>query len=33
VDLEEYAAVWLADQPGLLRLMPVNRGEEPEEHA
>jgi excisionase family DNA binding protein len=33
VDLEEYAAVWLADQPGLLRLTPVNRGEEPEEHA
>jgi excisionase family DNA binding protein len=33
VDLEEYAAVWLAGQRQLPRLTPANSGEEPEEHA
>jgi excisionase family DNA binding protein len=33
VDLEEYAAAWLAGQRQLPRLTPANSGEEPEERA
>jgi excisionase family DNA binding protein len=33
VDLEEYAAAWLAGQRQLHRLTPANSGEEPEEQA